>query len=67
MSKNTVMNAFQIFTHRRPSAGIHLLSDPFPMRLNATTTLFERAETLSSQREFLASTRRIPLMDMKRK
>ena len=61
------MNAFQVFTHRRPSPGIHLLSDPFPIRLNASTTLFERAELLSSQREFLSSTRRIPLVDFKKK
>ena len=61
------MNAFQIFTHRRPSSGIHLLSDPFPTRLNASTTLFERAETLSSNREYVASTRRIPMAELKKK
>jgi hypothetical protein len=61
------MKALQIFTHRRPSPGIHLLSDPFPMRLNATTSLFERAEMLSSQREFLSSTRRIPMIDFRKK
>jgi hypothetical protein len=61
------MNALQIFTHRRSSSGIHLLSDPFPIRLNASTTLFERAETLSFQREFLSSTRRLPLLDFKKK
>jgi len=61
------MNALQIFTHRRPTSGIHLLSDPFPNRLNATSSLFERAENLSSQREFLASTRRIPMVELKRK
>jgi hypothetical protein len=61
------MNALQIFTHRRPTSGIHLLSDPFPIRLNASTTLFERAELLSSQREFLSSTRRIPMVDLKKK
>ena len=61
------MNAIQIFTHRRPSSGIHLLSDPFPTRLNASSTLFERAETLSSQREFITSTRRIPMVDLKKK
>ncbi len=61
------MKALQIFTHRRPSAGIHLLSDPFPIRLNASTTLFERAETLSFQREFLTSTRRISMADLKKR
>jgi hypothetical protein len=61
------MNALQIFTHRRPTSGIHLLSDPFPTRLNASTTLFERAETLSSNREYLASTRRIPMTVLKKK
>ena len=61
------MNAFQIFTHRRPTSGIHLLSDPFPNRLNSGSTPFERAELLSSQREFLSSTRRIPMVDFKKK
>jgi hypothetical protein len=61
------MNAFQIFTHRRPSSGIHLLTDPFPTRLNASTTLFERAETLSSNREYIASTRRILTAAQKKK
>jgi hypothetical protein len=61
------MNALQIFTHRRPSSGIHLLSDPFPTRLNASTTLFERAEMLSSQREYIASTRLIPVPAAKKK
>jgi hypothetical protein len=61
------MNALQIFTHRRPSSGIHLLSDPFPPRLNASSTLFERAEMLSSQREYIASTRRIPVPVAKKK
>ncbi len=61
------MNAFQIFTHRRPTSAIHLLSDPFPIRLNASTTLFERAELLSSQRVFLTSTRKIPMVDLKQK
>ncbi len=54
------MKAFQLFTHRPPTSGIHLLSDPFPNRLNSDISLFSRAETLSSQREFIASTRRIP-------
>ena len=48
-------------------SGIHLLSDPFPTRLNSSTTLFERAESLSSQREFLSSTRRIPMVDFKKR
>ncbi len=61
------MNALQIFTHRRPSSGIHLLSDPFPTRLNASTTLFERAEMLSSQRAYLASTRQIAMSGLKKK
>jgi hypothetical protein len=61
------MKTLQIFTHRRPANGIHLLSDPFPTRLNATTTLFERAESLSSQREFLSSTRRIPMVSFLKK
>jgi len=62
------MKAFQIFSHRQPSSGIHLLSDPFPPRLNASTSLFERAEKLSSQREFISSsTRRIPLAELRKK
>jgi hypothetical protein len=60
------MKAFQIFAHRRPTLGIHLLTDPFPPRLNSSSTLFERAEMLSAQREYLASARRITV-DMKRK
>ena len=61
------MNAFQLFTHRRPTSGIHLLSDPFPIRLNYSTTLFERAEMLSSQREYIAATRRLPTIEQKKK
>ena len=46
------------FAHRPPASGIHLLSDPFPERLNSSTTLFARAEKLSSQREYIAACRR---------
>jgi hypothetical protein len=49
------MTRTQYFTHRPPTLGIHLLTDPFPERLNRTTSLFSRAETLSSQREYIAS------------
>lgn len=49
----------QFFAHRPPSARIHLLSDPFPERLNGTVTLFTRAETLSAQREYIAASRRL--------
>ena len=51
------MKALQLFRHRAPSSGIHLLCDPFPERLNFSTTLFSRAETLSSQREYIAASR----------
>jgi hypothetical protein len=44
-----------IFSHRPPSSGIYLLTDPFPERLNGSTSLFSRAESLSSQREFIAA------------
>jgi hypothetical protein len=44
------MKALQLFTHRPPTSGIHLLSDPFPERLNGSTNLFTRAEALSTQR-----------------
>jgi hypothetical protein len=54
------MNAIQLFTHRPPTSGIHLLSDPFPERLNGATSLFNRAETLSSQRAYFAASRRLP-------
>jgi hypothetical protein len=54
------MNTIQLFTHRPPTSGIHLLSDPFPERLNGATSLFTRAETLSSQRAFIAASRRPP-------
>jgi hypothetical protein len=46
------------FAHRPPTSGIHLLADPFPVRLNSSTTLFARAEMLSSQREHIAASRR---------
>jgi hypothetical protein len=49
----------QFFTHRPATSGIHLLSDPFPARLNGTTSLFSRAESLSAQREFLAASQRL--------
>jgi hypothetical protein len=55
------MTRTQFFTHRPPSSGIHLLSDPFPERLNGQTSLFTRAELLSSQREFIASSGRLRL------
>jgi hypothetical protein len=57
------MKALQLFTHRPSTSGIHLLSDPFPERLNGSTTLFNRAENLSSQREYIAASRRIPTVD----
>jgi len=61
------MKAMQLFTHRPPSSGIHLLSDPFPERLNtSTTSLFARAENLSSQREHIAASRR-PLTHAEKK
>jgi hypothetical protein len=53
------MKPSQFFSHRPPTSGIHLLSDPFPERLNGTTSLFSRAESLSSQREFLAASQRL--------
>lgn len=52
---STLTRTTQFFTHRPPSSGIHLLTDPFPERLNGRTSLFNRAETLSSQREYIAS------------
>jgi len=52
------MKAMQFFAHRPSSSGIHLLSDPFPERLNSSTSLYARAETLSSQREYIAASRR---------
>jgi hypothetical protein len=53
------MTRTQFFSHRPPTSGIHLLTDPFPERLNGQTSLFTRAETLSSQREFIASSGRL--------
>jgi hypothetical protein len=55
------MKAFQLFTHRPPTSGIHLLSDPFPERLNGSTSMFNRAEALSSQRVFFSAARRAPV------
>lgn len=54
------MKALQLFSHRRPSSGIHLLSDPFPERLNTSTNMFSRAVNLSSQREYIAASRQLP-------
>jgi hypothetical protein len=54
------MNRPQFFTHRPPTSGIHLLSDPFPERLNTnTSSLFARAESLSAQRAYIAASRRL--------
>jgi hypothetical protein len=61
------MNRPQFFTHRSPSSGIHLLSDPFPQRLNGDMTLFSRAETLSAQREYIAASRRLRVMAVNKK
>ena len=52
------MKALQLFTHRPPTSGIHLLCDPFPERLNYSRSMFARAETLSLQREYIAASRR---------
>ena len=57
----SIQSRTQFFTHRPPTSGIHLLSDPFPARLNASASLFNRAEALSSQREFIASSGRLRL------
>ena len=57
----------QFFTHRPPSSGIHLLNDPFPERLNGSTTLFTRAETLSAQREYLTASRRLRVITASKK
>jgi hypothetical protein len=62
------MNAIPIFTHRRPTLGIHLLSDPFPERLNTnTSSLFARAENLSFHREYIAASRRLPMLAITKK
>jgi hypothetical protein len=52
-----IMKALQLFRHRAPSTGIHLLCDPFPERLNYSTSMFTRAGNLSAQREYLAASR----------
>jgi len=52
------MKALQLFSHRPPTSGIHLLSDPFPERLNGTASMFARAEILSSNRAFFSASRR---------
>jgi hypothetical protein len=53
------MNRPQFFTHRPPTLGIHLLTDPFPERLNGEASLFTRAESLSAQREYIAASGRL--------
>jgi hypothetical protein len=57
----------QFFTHRPPSSGIHLLNDPFPERLNGSTTLFSRAEAISAQREYIAASRRLRVLAVPKK
>jgi hypothetical protein len=49
------MNPLQLFTHRPPTSRITHLSDPFPERLNGSSSLFNRAEYLSSQRAYFAA------------
>jgi hypothetical protein len=61
------MKALQLFTHRPPTSGIHLLTDPFPERLNGATSLFTRAETLSSQRAYFAASRRPAMQQITKK
>jgi hypothetical protein len=61
------MTTFQFFSHRPPNATVHLLSDPFPVRLNSSATLFERAELLSSQRTFIPSLRGRRVEELKKK
>jgi len=56
----------QFFSHRPPS-GVHLLNDPFPERLNGSTTLFSRAEAISAQREYLAASRRLRVLALAKK
>ncbi len=64
----STLSRTQFFTHRPPTSGIHLLSDPFPARLNGVTSLFNRAETLSTNREYIASSGRLRLVnDLKKK
>jgi len=57
----------QFFSHRPPSSGIHLLNDPFPERLNGSSTLFSKAKTLSAQREYIAATRRLRVLAVDKK
>lgn len=53
-----IMKTLQLFRHRAPTPGIHLLCDPFPERLNVQTSMFARAEYLLAQREYIAATRK---------
>jgi hypothetical protein len=55
------MSLRTLFSHRPPTTGIHLLSDPFPERLNRRVSIFTRAENLASQREYLSSFGRLRL------
>ena len=61
------MNALQLFTHRAPNSRIPFLSDPFPERLNGTTSLFNRAEMLSSQRAYFAAPKQQPMQLIRKK
>jgi hypothetical protein len=56
------MNVLQLLTGRLPTSAIRI-NDPFPERLNGSTSLFNRAETLSSYRVHV-STSRLPAVQM---
>jgi hypothetical protein len=52
------LKVLQLLTGRLPASAIRI-NDPFPERLNGSTSLFNRAETLSSYRVHV-STSRLP-------
>jgi len=56
------MKVLQFLTGRLPTSGIRI-NDPFPERLNGSASLFNRAETLSSHRVHV-STSRLPAVLM---
>jgi hypothetical protein len=62
------MNDVQHFTHRPPSSGNHLLSDPFPERSNeGATSLFAQEETLSARRAYIAASKRLRMYVLTKK
>jgi hypothetical protein len=62
-----MMKTLQFFSRRPSASGLQLLTDPFPERLNARTSLFEQAGNLSAQREFISTSGRLRMTTAEKK